>query len=236
MFKKGLLFFGTPCRMLELCRTSTCKPLKIIFNQCLQTGRLPNDWKKNVIPVFKKGDKQILKNYRPISLVPVCGKILEKLIFNKAFKFFTENYLISLIRSGFKPGNSCINQLWPITHDTYKPFDCGKEVRDVFLDVLKAFDKVWYDAIIFKLEQNGISGNLHKTLHDFLINIKQRVVLNGQVYSWSNVKAGVPQGLILGPLLFLVYVNDLAKGLSSNAELFADDTSLFSVSMIAAPK
>ena len=160
-------------RMLKLRRTSTCKPLKIIFNQCLQTGRFPNDWRKgNVIPVFKKGDKQILKNCRLISLVRVCGKILEKLILNKAFKFFTENDLILLHQSGFKPGDSCINQLWPITHDIYKSFDFGEEIRGVFLDISKAFDKVWYDAIVFKLEQNGISGNLHKILHDFLVNIK----------------------------------------------------------------
>ena len=117
-------------RMLKLCRTSTCKPLKIIFNQCLQTGRFPNDWKKgNVIPVFKKGDKQILKNCRLISLVPVCDKILEKLILNKAFKFFTESDLILLNQSGFKPGDSCINQLWPIAHDIYKSFDCVEEIR-----------------------------------------------------------------------------------------------------------
>ena len=217
-------------RMLKLCSNSICKPLEIIFNRCLETSTFPNDWKKgNVVPVFKKGDKQILKNYRPISLLPVCGKIFEKLIFNEMFKFFIENDLISPNQSGFKPGDSCINQLLSIIHDIYKSFDCGYEVRGVFLDISKAFDKVWHDGIIFKLEQNGISGKLHKLLHDFLVNRKQRVVLNGQVSSWSNVEAGVPQGSILGPLLFLIYINDLPKGLSSNAKLFADDTSLFSV-------
>ena len=114
-----------------------------------------------------------------------------------------------------------------ITHDNYKSFDCGYEVRSVFLDISKAFDKVWHDGIIFKLEQNSISGKLHKLLHDFLANRKERVVLKGQVSSWANVKSGVPQGSILGPLLFLIYINDLPKGLSSNAKLFADDTSLF---------
>ena len=217
-------------RMLRLCSNSTGKPLEIIFNRCLETSTFPNDWKKgNVVPVFKKGDKQILKNYRPISLLPVCGKIFEKLIFNKIFKFFIENDLISPNQSGFKPGDSCINQLLSIIHDIYKSFDCGYEVRGVFLDISKGFDKVWYDGIIFKLKQNRISGKLHKLLHDSLVNRKQRVVLNGQVSSLSNVKAGVPQGSILGPLLFLIYINDLPKGLSSNAKLFADDTSLFSV-------
>ena len=217
-------------RILKLCSTSICKPLEIIFSRCLVTGTFPNDWKKgNVVPVFKKGDKEILKNYRPISLLPVCDKIFEKLIFNKIYTFFIENNLISPDQSGFKPGDSCINQLLSITHDIYKYFGCGYEVRGVFLDISKAFDKVWDDGIIFKLEQNGISGKLHKLLNDFLVNRKQRVVLNGQVSSWANVKSGVPQGSILGPLLFFIYINDLPKGLSSNAKLFADDTSLFSV-------
>ena len=183
----------------------------------------------NVIPVFKKGDKQILKNYCPISLLPVCGKIFEKLIFNEMFKCFIENDLTSPNQSGFKPGDSCINQLLSIIHDICKSFDCGFEVRGVFLDISKEFDKVWHDSIIFKLEQNGISGKLHKLLHDLLVNRKQRVVLNGQSSSWSNVKAGAPQRSVLGPLLFLIYINDLPKGLSSNAKLLADDISLFSV-------
>ena len=168
------------------------------------TGTFPNDWKKGiVVPVFKKGDKQILKNYRPISLLPVCGKIFEKLIFNKMFKFFIEKDLISPNQSGFKPGDSCINQILSITHEIYRSFDCGYEVRGVFLDISKVFDKVWPDGIIFKLKQNGISGKLHKRLHDFLINRKQRVILNSQVSSWANVKSSVPQGSVLGPLLFL---------------------------------
>ena len=184
---------------------------------------------RNVVPVFKKGDKQFLKNYRLISLLPVCGKIFEKLILNKIFKFFIENDLSSPNQSGFKPGDSCINQLLSITPDICKSCDCGYEVRGIFRDISKAFDKVWHDGIIFKFEQNGISGKLHNLLHDLLVNRKQRVVLNGQVSSWSNVEACVPQGLIMCPLLFLIYINDLPKGLSSNAKFFADDTSLFSV-------
>ena len=95
--------------MLKLGNISTCKPLEIIFNRCLETGTFPNDWKKgNVVPVFKKGDKQFLKNYRPISLLPVCGKIFKKLIFNEIFKFFIESDLLSSNQSGFKPGDSYI--------------------------------------------------------------------------------------------------------------------------------
>ena len=106
--------------------------------------------------------------------------------------------------------------------------DEGYEIRGVFLDISKAFDKVWHEGLVFKLKQNGISGNLLNIFEDFLRNRKQRVVLNGQTSNWENIHAGVPQGSILGPLLFLIYINDLAENLSSNPKLFADDTSLFS--------
>ena len=105
------------------------------------------------------------------------------------------------------------------------------EVRSIFLDIVKTFDKVWHDGIIFKLTQNGISGNLLKFLRDFLNERKQRVILNGQFSTWKNVSAGVLQGSILGPLLFLIYINDQTEGLSINAKFFADDTTLFSVYM-----
>ena len=102
----------------------------------------PNEWKKgNAVPIFKNGNKQILKNYRPISLLPVCGKIFEKLILNEMFKFFIENDLILLNQSGFKPGDSCINQLLFIIHDIYKSFDCVYEVRGVFLIFRKCLTK-----------------------------------------------------------------------------------------------
>ena len=97
----------------------------------------------------------------------------------------------------------------------------GLEVRGVFLDISKAFDKVWHDGLIYKLQQNGISGELLNILVDFLNNRKQRVVLNGQSCNWVNVKAGVPQGSIIRPLLFLIYINDLSEGLITNAKLFA---------------
>ena len=126
-------------RMLKIWGKTICKLLEYIFHECLNTGLFPLEWKKtNLVPVYKKGDKQCLKNYRPVSVLPICGKIFEKLIFNEMFKFFNENNLISPKQSGFKPGDSCINQLPSITHEIYETLDAGLEVGSVFLDISKA--------------------------------------------------------------------------------------------------
>ena len=118
------------------------------------------------------------------------------------FIFFTENNLISPNQSGFRPGDSCINQLLAIIHEIYKSFDEGFEVRGVFLDISKVFDKVWHEGLLLKLNQNGTSGNFLKLLCDFLSFWKQRLVLNGQHSSWDNDTAGVPQDST-GPYYFL---------------------------------
>ena len=130
-------------RMVKVCGPSIYKPLEIIFNQCLETGVFPSEWKKgNIVPIHKKGDKQILRNYRPVSLLPICGKILERLMFNEIFEFFIANKLISSSQSGFKLDDSCINQLVPIIHEIYSSFDESLKVRSLFRDISKAFDKV----------------------------------------------------------------------------------------------
>ena len=170
----------------------------------------------NVAPVHKKGDKQISKNYRPRSLLPIAGKIFERLLYDRMFEFFIDNNLISRNQSGFRPNDSCINQLLSITHEIYLSFDDSLGVRAVFLDIPKAFDKVWHKGLIFRLKQNGISDKVLNIITDFLSFRKQRVVLNGQ-------------RSILGPLLFLININDLSDDLSTTAKLFVDDTSLFSI-------
>ena len=217
-------------RMLKICGDTICKALELIFKQVLTNGVFPSEWKEgNIAPCYKKGEKQNLQNYRPVSLLPIYRKFFERLIFNEMCRFFLANNLLAPNQSGFKPGDSCINQLLSIAHEICSYFDDGFEIRSFFLDISKAFDKVWHKAIIFKLQQNGISDDLPNILSDFLRNRKQRVTLNGQSFSWTNVNAGIPQGYILGPLFFVIYINDLPDGLSSNAKLFANDTSLFSV-------
>ena len=150
-------------------------------------------------------------------------------MYGRMFEFFIANNLIPKNQSGFRPDDSCINQLLSITHEIYQSFDDNLEVRAVFLDISKAFDKVWHKGLIFKLKQNGISDKILNIITDFLSFRKQRVVLNGQASPWVSIEAGVPQGSILGPLLFLIYINDLSDDLSITAKLFADNTSLFSI-------
>ena len=156
--------------MLKICVDSLHRPLELIFADCLANGIFPFDWKiGNVVPFHKKNDKQRLNNYRPVSLLTICSKIFERLTFNEMFGFFIENDLISQHQSGFKPGDSCINQLLSITHETYQSFDEGCVcIRCVFLDISKAFDKVWHDGLTFKFKQNGISANLFKPVIKFL--------------------------------------------------------------------
>ena len=143
------------------------------------------------------------------------------------FTFFRNNKLISKHQSGFIPGDSTINQLLSITTEIFENFEKFRETRAVFLDISKAFDKVWYEGLLFKLKQNGIDNNLLNLIESFLTNRFQRVVLNGIESDWASVHSGVPQGSVLGPLLFLIYINDLTDNISSTMKLYADDSSLF---------
>ena len=141
-------------RKKKLFDASICKSLELIFRSCLENGKFPTEWKKaNVVPPHKKEDKQNLENYRPISLLHVAGKIFERILYNNMYELFTENNLISRNQSGFKPGDSCINQLLSITHVIYKSFDNGLGVRSIFLDISEASDKIWDQGLLHKLKK-----------------------------------------------------------------------------------
>ena len=217
--------------MIKICDSALAKPLSIIFNNCIKTGIFPYAWKKsNVIPVHKRNDKQLINNYRPVSLLPVFGKMFERIIFNNIYRYSHEHNLLNPNQSGFRPKDSFAYQLLEITHNIFSSFDFNPtlETRAVFLDISKAFDKVWHEGLIFKLQSMGISRNLLNLMNSFLSERYQRVLLNGQSFEWASIKAGVRQGSILGPLLFLIYINNISDGIISDENHFADDTSNFS--------
>ena len=139
-----------------------------------------------------------------------------------------EKKLLNPNQSGFHPCDSCINQLLAISNEKFEGFDCNPslKLRSVFLDISKAFDKVWHEGLLYKLKSMGISGGLYNFYENYLSNRFQRVVLNVQTSLWKPVLAGVAQGWIISPLLFLVYINGLPNWLKPNARLFADDISL----------
>ena len=199
--------------MLLICGDPILVHLDLIFRTIIQTCIYPDQWKHaNVTPVHKKDDKQKIKNYRPISLLPICAKLFERILFNNI-----SNNLITTNPSGFKPGDSTTNQLLYFTHIIHSSFDLNisRDVRGVFLDMSNAFDKVWHDGLLFKLKQNGISGQILNLLTSYLDKRKQRVLLNGCESHWAIVESGIPKGFVLGPLLFLIYINDLKKGIRS---------------------
>ena len=203
-------------------------PLCDLFNYSLFSGKVPDIWKiANATPIHKKNDPNDVSNYRPISLLSTIGKVIEKLVHKHVFNFFRDNKILTALQSGFVEGDSTVNQLVDIYNTFCKAFDDGKEVRAIFFDISKAFDRVWHQGLLYKLQTVGITGSLLLWFTDYLHNRKQRVVLPGGISDWTTISAGVPQGSILGPLLFLIYINDIVEDINSFIRLFADDTSLY---------
>ena len=173
-------------RMVKICDDSIKKPLPIIYKNCIKTSIYTNAWKKyNIASVLKKGDKQVVNNYRPVSLLPIFGKVFEKILFNSIFEYLQESCLLCDNESGFQPSDSCEYQLLSIFQDIYASCDCNssKDVRGIFLDIFKAFDRVWHEKLIYKMKCIGITGMPLKLLQNFLRNRYQRVLLNRQCSS-----------------------------------------------------
>ena len=214
--------------VLKYIAESIYRPITKLFNTSLNLGIVPSEWKmSHVCPIFKKGNKHDKANYRPISLLSTISKALEKIVFKHMYEHLISNNLLIKENSGFKRNDSTVNQLMSVTHKIYKSIDEGTDVCCVFLDVSKAFDKVWHEGLFFKIQQLGIHGRLMDWLKNYLKDRHQRVVLNGKTSSAQRVTAGVPQGSILGPLLFLIFVNDINTNINCNISLFADDTSIY---------
>jgi hypothetical protein len=216
-------------RLLIESGSSLLTPLAHLFNKSISLGTFPKSWKiANVIPIFKKGCKSTLNNYRPVSLLCSLSKIFERLVFKHVYNHFRDNFLISVWQSGFLPGSSTVTQLIELHYQFCKAVSDHKEIHIVFLDISKAFDRVWHKGLIYKLQKWGICDNLIKWFQSYLSDRFQRVIINGQTSGELPIKAGVPQGSVLGPLLFLVYINDLVDVINNcNIRLFADDACLF---------
>lgn len=202
-------------------------PLTVIFNRSLNETKFPQIWKTaHVTPLYKKSSKELCSNYRPISLLSCVGKVMERCIHKQVYFFLSSNGIISPAQSGFTPGDSTINQLICIYNSLCFSFDRGITTQAVFYDISKAFDRVWHKGLLYKIRANGIRGKLLDWFKDYLSNRTQAVVIENEKSNYKRIPAGVPQGSVLGPLLFLIYINDIVEGIESNIKLFADDTSM----------
>ena len=199
-----------------------------IFQKSLDTGMVPSDWKKaQVCPLFKKGSKQDPANYRPISLTCILCKTMEHIIASSLTKHFNQNDILYDLQHGFRERRSCETQLLQLIDDLARNMTEGKQTDLILLDFSKAFNKVNHLKLLYKLQVHGVQGRTLGWIESFLLGRSQTVVLNGESSDELAVLSGVPQGSVLGPILFLLYINDLSENLQSQVRLFADGTAVY---------
>ena len=217
-------------QLLKNCAHSLTKPLFLLFVQSLNSGKLPKEWKMaNVTPIFKKGSKTSASNYRPVSLTSQVVKILESLIRSRIMQYLEDNNIVTHCQHGFVTKKSCFTNLLETYENWTLALDSGHGIDVIYLDYRKAFDSVPHCRLAQRLAGYGLDGKILTWLTDFLSDRLQRVALNGEVSEWLEVTSGVPQGSVLGPLLFVLYINDIAEAIQCDLEVFADDTKLYSI-------
>jgi hypothetical protein len=219
---------GLPTRVLKECASQLTQSITLLFNESLRSGIIPKSWKQaNIVPLHKKGNKHHANNYRPISLLPVISKILERCVFNKIIDILIPK--ITNLQHGFLRNRSTVTQLTQVFTNINNILDTGDQTDVIYFDLSKAFDSVPHKLLLEKLKTFGICGMLHSWISNYLTDRMQRVSLNGSSSDWLSVTSGVPQGSILGPLLFILYINDLPDCLSEQTlcAIFADDTKIY---------
>ena len=202
--------------------------LTYIFNQSIILCTFPNEWKvARIIPLFKNGKRNLAGNYRPISVLPAISKVMERILYNQLYEYLSLNNLLSEHQFGFQKFHSTASALLDCTNDWYLNMDRKLFNLVVFIDLKKAFDTVNHDILLEKLLLFGITGSAFQLLKSYLSNRTQKCEINGSTSKENIVKCGVPQGSILGPLFFLLYINDLPSCLNeTRPRMFADDTNI----------